>query len=342
MFYAEDVIIRLSMVRIYKFDIFFTDMAELPWNIGIIEFLAEHRNSILSPIFTFFTILGELNGYILVISGVYVLYNKNVGFRLAILAAGTATLNHLLKINIRNPRPFVSDGSYTTMWDSGVPDPAQTATEFSTPSGHAMGASSFYTYLDNKVRNTWWGLIFIMLIIMIGISRPYLGVHYLEDILLGWLIGLIVVFAFLKAEGGVSKFWNKLSWVIKGVIIFSVSAAIWVSIGLMTDWGLEGYTFATNTGFITGLLIGRRWEKKWVKFDPKSSNLVFKVLRLVITVGFTIGMMLALDYAFEIISGDDSLLGYALRYVRYSMVGLTAIFIAPFIFTKLKLAEVEE
>lgn len=319
-------------------------MAELPFDIGIIEFLAEFRNSILDPIFIFFTWVGDLYGFILVISIVYVMFDKRIGFRLAILAVTTSTLNHLLKINIRNLRPGVSEGSEVipNIWSDGVPDPAVTVTEFSTPSGHAMGASSFYTYLDNKVRKTGWGLIFIIIIIMVGLSRPYLGVHYLEDILLGWGIGLIVVFAFLKMENGVSNFWNKLSWIIKALIIFSVSAAIWVSIGLMTDWGLEGYTLATNSGFISGLLIGRRWELRWVKFDPKSSSIIFKILRLILTVALIMGVMLGLDMAFEIISGDDSLLGYALRYVRYSMVGLTAIFIAPLIFTKLKLAEVEQ
>ena len=316
-------------------------MTELPFNIEVIEFLAEHRNSMLSFIFVFFTKIGELNGYILVISGVYVLYNKRIGFRLALLAVTTSTLNHLLKIIIRNPRPFVSDGSYVSKWDSGVPDPAVTSTEFSTPSGHAMGASSFYSYLYKHVLNQWWRITFVIFIIMIGLSRPYLGVHYVEDILLGWIIGLLVVIVFLKYEDRLSVFWGKFSELNKGLIIVSMSVIIWMIAGGITGWSLDGYTFATNMGFTTGLLIGRGMEKRWVNFDPKSSSILFKILRLILTVVLTLAMMIILDKVFELISGDASLLGFLLRYIRYSMVGLTAIFIAPFVFTKIKLAEKE-
>lgn len=74
-------------------------------------------------------------------------------------------------------------------------------TGFSYPSGHAMGSMAFYgsiivivknLKIDKKYKyiiNSILGFI----ILMVGISRIYLGVHYPSDILGGWLISFILL-----------------------------------------------------------------------------------------------------------------------------------------------------
>ncbi|MDP4133426.1 MAG: phosphatase PAP2 family protein [Bacillota bacterium] len=73
-------------------------------------------------------------------------------------------------------------------------------TSYSFPSGHAMNNGAFYTMLillifkyikDKRVRYTLSALCGI-LVISIGYSRIYLGVHYADDVLGGWLIGFSV------------------------------------------------------------------------------------------------------------------------------------------------------
>ncbi|HER41011.1 MAG TPA: phosphatase PAP2 family protein, partial [Salinimicrobium catena] len=69
------------------------------------------------------------------------------------------------------------------------------------PSGHAMSAMAFYgflTYLVFQIKMKHWlrailASIFIFLILAIGISRIYLGVHFPSDVAGGFIAGLIWV-----------------------------------------------------------------------------------------------------------------------------------------------------
>lgn len=70
--------------------------------------------------------------------------------------------------------------------------------DFSFPSGHAVIAVTFYGFLAyilikllNKRYKTLVLILASGLIILIGLSRLYLGVHYLSDVLAGYLLGLI-------------------------------------------------------------------------------------------------------------------------------------------------------
>ncbi len=99
----------------------------------------------------------------------------------------STTINLILKNIIRRDRPL----HFRFIEETG----------FSYPSGHAMGSIAFYgsiiviiknSNIDKKYKyiiNSILGL----LIISIGISRIYLGVHYPSDIVGGFTIGFILL-----------------------------------------------------------------------------------------------------------------------------------------------------
>ncbi|MEJ2357057.1 MAG: phosphatase PAP2 family protein [Deinococcales bacterium] len=68
-------------------------------------------------------------------------------------------------------------------------------TNFSFPSGHAMGGMAFFLALHLLLwrslprRWCWVGVLGLLLAVAIGVSRPYLQVHYPSDILAGWAFG---------------------------------------------------------------------------------------------------------------------------------------------------------
>lgn len=122
-----------------------------------------------------------------------VLFRKNkAGIAIALNSILIFALNQILKFIIRRPRPSVIH----LVNERG----------YSFPSGHAMVSLAFYGLLiyliyknvDNKVVK--WILITLLtlLIMIIGFSRVYLGVHYVSDIFAGFLISLSYLIIFIS------------------------------------------------------------------------------------------------------------------------------------------------
>ena len=111
-----------------------------------------------------------------------VIKNKKIGISIITNLGIITILNQLLKRILQRPRPE----EFRIINESG----------YSFPSGHSMISMAFYGYLIyliyKYVKNKYlkWFLITILgiLIVNIGISRIYLGVHYTSDVLAGFLI----------------------------------------------------------------------------------------------------------------------------------------------------------
>ena len=118
--------------------------------------------------------------------------NKKGASKIAINLALVFILNRILKAIFRRQRPSVLRLAEET--------------GFSFPSGHAMVSIGYYGYIiylvykyvkNEKARNIIIGLL-ALLILLIGISRIYLGVHYATDIIGAYIIGLIYLYVFIK------------------------------------------------------------------------------------------------------------------------------------------------
>ena len=101
-------------------------------------------------------------------------------------------LNLLLKNIVSRPRP----SDFRIIEESG----------YSFPSGHSMISMAFYglliylIYKNFKNKYIKWSLIVVLslLIILIGISRVYLGVHYLSDVLAGFLLAISYLIIYIS------------------------------------------------------------------------------------------------------------------------------------------------
>ena len=115
-----------------------------------------------------------------------ILFIKDKKIKMCIVGdlVGSTIINNLIKVIIRRPRPsnmLVSENGY------------------SFPSGHSMASMVLYGYLIyliyKYINNRWLKIIFItilsLVILLIGVSRIYLGVHYASDVICGFIIGFI-------------------------------------------------------------------------------------------------------------------------------------------------------
>lgn len=101
-------------------------------------------------------------------------------------------LNRILKWAIARPRPEV----IKIIQETG----------YSFPSGHSMVSTGFYGFLiyliykNIKNKKLKYPLIVLLsiLIVLIGISRIYLGAHYTTDVIGGWIIGIVYLAFFIK------------------------------------------------------------------------------------------------------------------------------------------------
>lgn len=137
----------------------------------------------LTPIVKFITTFGS--AWFLTILSVILFFavkNRRIALSIPVNLALVGALNFTLKNIIQRDRPT----GYRLVEQNG----------YSFPSGHSMASFAFYGFLiyliHKKVKdetNRKFGIVYlILLIVLIGISRIYLGVHYASDVYAGMLI----------------------------------------------------------------------------------------------------------------------------------------------------------
>lgn len=118
--------------------------------------------------------------------------DKRVSILVCVNLVVITVFNQLFKFILQRPRP----SDFRIIEESG----------YSFPSGHSMVSMAFYGFLIyliyKKINNKYlkWGLIsfLALLIVLIGISRIYLGVHYTSDVLAGFLISIAYLILFIS------------------------------------------------------------------------------------------------------------------------------------------------
>jgi membrane-associated phospholipid phosphatase len=296
----------------------------------------------------FFTFLGSDNFFYLVLPLVYWSIDAALGLRVGFILLASSSLNSMVKLWFAGPRPY---------WVSSDVNPFSAESSFGIPSGHAQNAVSVWGILASGIRKPWAWVTALTLALLIGFSRWYLGVHFVHDGILGWLIGLVILWLFIRFADPVTAWFKSMSFGAQIAVAF-LASLILIGLGWVSTLPRAGYTFPaewvdnalragplpapvsiegffSSAGTLFGFTLGLTWLATRGGYQA-SGPIAKRALRYVIGL---IGVLLfwkGLDVVFP--SGED-FAGFFFRYFRYFLVGLWISAGAPYLFFHFKLSE---
>ena len=156
---------------------------------AVLYFFQDIRNPFLDFFMAAITRLGEET--VLVVLALLFLwcFDKHEGYYLLTVSFAGLLVNQFLKILCRVPRPWVRDPAFTI-----VEEAREAATGYSFPSGHTQTSVGAYSALGLWNKQKWFRGIMIALCVLVPVSRLYLGVHTLSDVLISAVIALSLSF----------------------------------------------------------------------------------------------------------------------------------------------------
>ena len=160
----------------------------------IILFFSERRSTSLNYFFRFSNSLGEGYAYLIIGLGL-LLYRFSHALMILVTGFCTMLLSQFLKNFFGKPRPAIYFSELKGQPEAIIPVPEVelvTSWTSSFPSGHTMAAFALYGLLAFSVKRKDLKILFLLMASLAGISRIYLGQHFLQDVLAGAFFGTLV------------------------------------------------------------------------------------------------------------------------------------------------------
>lgn len=266
----------------------------------------------------FFRFITEFGGTLIYFSLIFTIYwgiNKSLAKKLLFVYMASNFVNYYGKSIISRTRPPESNWILIS------------ASHLSTPSGHAQSSSVVWGYLALKNRNILLWIVSLVIIILVGLSRMYLGVHWFGDILIGWLFGMIILSFVLIFEEPINNFvsTHNSTYIYLGLAILGLIVMILSETFLNIEYNLGG-----PGGQLIGLGLGLAIEEKYINFDANANyDITWKVV-----IRIFLGIILfAVVYLVIYLIIDTDV--YWMNAILNTVTLLVAIVIWPSIFKKL-------
>ena len=284
------------------------------------------------------TILGEFWLPTLVSAIVYWCIDFRAGLYLFSLEGFNTVLAHLFKMIACVYRPWVLDSRV---------QPSKLAINFakgySFPSGHSAMSCSVFGGVAFLLRNKkLWMSLFIGLVLLVGFSRMWLGVHTPQDVVVGLLIGVVLIFLVNGMINWAEKNKNRYLYLLVIINALVVISAIYVKFfnsyrldyvdgKLLVDPQKLVYNTYVIMGYALGVVNGSFLCRRFFPFDPKGVSVKRRVIRGIVG---SIGLITLLRFVIETAIMNDINLKTAM--LMMFLTGIIITLVYPVIFSRIK------
>lgn len=291
-----------------------------PWEVQLIEWLQSFAGPLVTAIASFFTMFGEELVLVGILGFTYWCYDKKWAKYIGINLLAALLAGPLIKNIALRRRPYMDHEGIRCLrkvnQSADVMDIA--AQGYSFPSMHSANTMTVFQSLARCMKKSWIGVLTAVIILGVGISRMYLGVHYPTDVLAGWLIGALVVAVISRLQ---VKITNPL-----------VFAAIYGIVGLPGWFYCTSHDFYTVYGLAIGILLGFYVEERWVHFE-NTKSVIRSILRLVggVALFLIITTVTKMLFSKEVLEASN-FVAHVIRFARYAIGSFVVICIYPILF----------
>ncbi|MGE3312714.1 MAG: phosphatase PAP2 family protein [Limisphaerales bacterium] len=262
-----------------------------------------------------------------------------VAGRVAIMVVICLWMRECLAMLLQSPRPYWFGEAVRTFKDPPIGSPT-----FSLPSGHATAAAAFWLFLAGEVRRRWAWVGAVLITLAVCVSRVYLGLHFVSDVVLGAAFGALWAFAFRALETPVTERWRVLSPSGRaGVAVGAGLGLIAVSLGIQAwvltqvpegVWPPYGATARLSKGFVWsgGALCGMAlagvapvaWSATADSWPMRWRRLAIAVVPAALYFGRPESLRLG-----QFLPADAIALKWILRFVAGTFLGWAALYLLP-------------
>jgi len=285
-------------------------------DLDIVKIIQLMRNPILDWFFYIITQIGDQYFFIAVVAIIYWTVNKKYAHKFAFTFMISAGVNTGIKEIVQRIRPF-----YNAEVSS---EPRWNTSGYSFPSGHAQasGVLGYLAYdVSKKLSKKWIWYVGLSIMILVPLSRVYLGQHYLSDVVVGVALSFTLAFFSFKLVDKMKD--NEHIYTIMLAPIF-----------ILVLFFVQNHDIFVAAGGFTGFAVGYYLEKQYVKYDVKADFWI-QVLKIVIGLVLAIVIKEGLKFILPYTATEDTnptILDLSLDFIRYFMIGAWAAFGAPLVF----------
>ena len=288
----------------------------LAWGLEVVRGVQTAASPALTVFFRLVSAMGTEYFFLLALPVVFWCVDHRKGLRLGLFVIVSAVTNAWLKEVFMQPRPYDLDPSVGMGREI----------TYGLPSAHSQNSAVLWGVLAPWIRKPLGLILALVLPLLIGLSRVYLGVHFPSDVFLGWALGGFFAFAHMIWGDSLEDLTKKIPgrvW-----ILLAAAASLGMNALNRNETGLPGALLGVTAGAVLAARLAR--------FDASSGSLGKKALRFLVGAAGGAVIYFGLKVVFP---GRESA-SYALfRFVRYGILGAWVSLGAPWAFLRLRLAD---